>query len=280
MSIKIMNIYKESFHDVRHHMLEWARVAYAPALIWALGAAFMGIMYWSAGQSLELHHAMMGQTISSNKAGEAWFLVGFGNFIYFVTYIVSIMILYINGFRYGVLHEGGNQWWNLHLNKRVVKIALYSLLVGALAGIYVLVSAGIILVAQHLFESLALNIILGIFLTLFGLYALIRISLVQLLVAIDRSQPIRTSWTLLKRNVLRLLGLFFLVMVSILIIGIVGIAILALLGLLFAFISPILAAPIAILIYLFGIYVWFLNWAVTSKALSLVYTSLTEETAA
>lgn len=279
MSIKIIKIYKESFHDVRHHMLEWARVAYAPALIWAIGAAFMGIMYWSAGQSLELHHAMLGQTISSSEAGEAWFFVGFGNFIYFVTYIVSIMILYINGFRYGVLHEGGNQWWNFHLNKRVVKLALYSLLVGALAGIYVLISAGIILVAQHLFESLVLNIILGILLAFFGLYALIRISLVQLLVAIDRSHPLRTSWTLLKRNVLRLLGLSLLIIVSILIIGIVGIAILALLGLLLAFISPTLAAFSAVLIYLFGVYVWFLNWAVTTKALSLVYTSLTEERA-
>lgn len=279
MSIKIIKIYKESFHDVRHHMLEWARVAYAPALIWAIGAAFMGIMYWSAGQSLELHHAMLGQTISSSEAGEAWFFVGFGNFIYFVTYIVSIMILYINGFRYGVLHEGGNQWWNFHLNKRVVKLALYSLLVGALAGIYVLISAGIILVAQHLFESLVLNIILGILLAFFGLYALIRISLVQLLVAIDRSHPLRTSWTLLKKNVLRLLGLLFLVMVSILIICIVGIAILALLGLLLAFISPTLAAFSAVLIYLFGVYVWFLNWAVTTKALSIVYTSLTEERA-
>lgn len=279
MSIKIIKIYKESFHDVRHHMLEWARVAYAPALIWALGAAFMGIMYWSAGQSLELHHAMLGQTISSSQAGEAWFLVGFGNFIYFVTYMISILILYINGFRYGILHEGGNQWWNFHLNKRVVKLALYSLLVGALAGIYVLVSAGIILVAQHLFESLALNIILGILFILFGLYAFIRLSFVQLLVAIDRSHPLRTSWTLLKKNVLRLLGLLFLVMVSILIICIVGIAILALLGLLLAFISPTLAAFSAVLIYLFGVYVWFLNWAVTTKALSLVYTSLTEERA-
>jgi len=276
MSIQIMKIYKESFHDVRHHMLEWIRVAYAPALIWAIGAAFMGILYWSAGHSLELHHAMLGQTIPSEKAGEVWFLISFANLIYYVTYFISIMTLYINGFRYGVLHEGGNQWWNIHFNKRFVKMILYSILIPVLAGIYMLISAGIIFVMQYAFDSIVVNITFGVLLTFFGMYALMRIGLVHLLIAIDRSHPIRTSWNLLKRNVLRFFGLLFLVTLSILIIGIVGIGALTLIGYILASVSPILAVPIVILIYLFGIYVWFLSWAVSAKALSLVYISFTE----
>jgi len=271
-----MKIYKESFHDVRDHMLEWIRVAYAPALVWALGAAFMGIIYWSTGHSVELHQAMFHQTVPIEKAGDVWLLIGFANLISFITYIISAMTLYINGFRYGILHEGGNQWWNLHLNKRFVRMILYSILVPILGAVYLLTSFGIVFISQHLFSSIALNVILGVLLGLFGCYVLIRIGLFHLLISIDGNQPLKTSWNLLKGNVLRFFGLIFLIMMSILIIAVMGIGVLALLGYLLSFVTHTLTGPIAVLIYLFGVYIWFLNWAVTAKALSLVYTSFTE----
>ncbi|MBY0501465.1 MAG: hypothetical protein K2P93_05630 [Alphaproteobacteria bacterium] len=276
MTLPVMKIYKESFRGVRMNLLEWIRVAYAPLLIWAVGFAFMGFSMWSVGHPMELHHAVMGKMISPEKAGEDWFLVGFANFVYFIAYFVAVFSLYVNGFRYGVLHEGGKTWWNLHLNKRFVKMILYSFLIGILGGVYALLSAGIILLAEYLFASIAVNIVLGTLLALYGFYLMFRITLTFLLIAIDRSEPIRVSWRLLRGNVLRVVGLVLLIMLKILFITLVGLIALVLIGTLFSFLSPWLAGVTAILIYIFMMFIWFYAWAVNAQALSLVYRVFTE----
>lgn len=276
MSLPVMKIYKASFRDVRMNLLEWIRVAYAPLLIWALGFAFMGFVVWSVGHSMELHHAVMGKMIHPEKAGENWFLLGFANFTYFIAYFVAVFSLYVNGFRYGVLHEGGKSWWNLHLNKRFVKMILYSFLIGILGGVYALLSASIIMLSEYLFASVAVNVILGGFLVLYGLYLMFRITLTFLLIAIDRSEPMRVSWRLLKGNVLRVVGIILLITLRILLMIIIGLIALVLIGMLLSFVSSLLAGIVAVLIYIFMMFIWFYAWAVNTQALSFVYKEFTE----
>jgi hypothetical protein len=276
MYLPVMKIYKESFKDVRMNLLEWVRVAYAPLLIWAISFAFLGFVVWFVGHSIELHHAVLGKMITPEEAGEDWFLIGFANLVYFIAYFVAVFSLYVNGFRYGVLHEGGKTWWNLHLNKRFVKMILYSILVGILAGVYGLLSAGIILLAEYFFASVAVNIVLGALLILYGFYLMFRITLTFLLIAIDRNQPIRVSWRLLKGNVSRVVGLVLLIMLTILLMTLVGLIALVLIGVLFSFISPWLAGITAVLIYTFMMFIWFYAWAVNTQALSHVYRVFTE----
>lgn len=280
MNIKIIKIYKESFHDVWEHRLEWVKVAYAPLLIWALGLLFLAGVYATVGHSLELHEAMMGQVKSLELVGEEKFLIGFANIVYMIAYWVATISLYINGFRYAFFREGEGHWWTLNLNKRFVKMILYGLLIGVLAGLYALITGGVIVGIFSLFEggalAVTLAVILGIFSGLLGLYLLFRLTLLFFFVAVDRDEPLQTSWNLLKGNVLRIIGLTFLIGITMGLIGAAGFILLALFGMLLSLVSPLLGGVTAIFIFLFTILLWLLNWGVYSKSLALVYQTFTE----
>jgi hypothetical protein len=273
MKIEIMRIFRESFRNVHEHKLEWLRVAYAPIVVWFIGVVFMSLVYWSVG--LWSYDALVSQMKGEPSTVEQPFIATFAHILYYITYFIAIFTLYINGFRYGVLGEGGDRWWTLHLNWRFVKMILYSLLIGILATIYILITGGIAIGAHFLVGSTALTVILGIVFVIFGIYLAIRISLTYLLIAIDQEKPIRISWRLLKGNVLRVLGLMLLIGIVISLVGLAGIIVLGILGWILALISLWLVAIPILLFAAFSIILWFVSWVVGTKALSLVYKTFT-----
>lgn len=280
MTIHIMKIYNESFHDVRSHKREWLKVAYGPLLLWAVGALLLIVAYVSGGYALEMHKVflgggalMLGEHFQQATSISTPFLV-FAHVIYSITYFVSMIALYINGYRYAILHEGGDGKIIINFNMRFIKMVLYGLLIGILVSVYTLISGGIILGAHLLFSSVGVDIILGILLTIYGFYLLFRMVLYPVAISIDQSEALRTSWHLMKGNVLRLIGLFLLVILTIGLIGLIGSIVLGLITVLLALGGPVLAALSLILWVPFGIFMVLLGWAVNSKVMALVYQEL------
>lgn len=279
MKIQILHIFKESFKDVWSHKLEWIRVAYAPFVIWAFGVIFMGLMYWLAVGSVGFFEIISGKTTSFFEftLTRDIYLIGLGNVVYSITSLSAFLSITVNGYRYGVLQDRGDRWWTLNLNWRFIKMALYYLLIIILTGIYGLIAAGIVIGAQILLDIIPLTVILGLLFLLGGIYLIVRIALTFLLIAIDREKPLRTSWLLLKRNILRLCGLMLLLGVALLLIGGIGFAITAAIGIIADMMSSsFLVGLFAILIVLLGGVMWILAWAVNAKALALVYKTFTE----
>lgn len=276
MKIAIIKIFKESFKDVREHKLEWVRVATAPIIVWLFGLIFMSLMYWSADRPLWFLESIIARLEGTQNVEELSLTIIFGNVVYYITYFIALLSIMINGYRYGVMREGGNRWWTLNLGWRFVKVILYSILVIIMASIYATIAAGIVIGAQAYIESIVLTVVLGVLFAIFGFYWIIRIGLTLLLVAIDRNQPMRISWRLLKGNVLRLIGLMILIVIVIGLIGLAGVIVLGILGWILSFINPWLVGIAVVLGFLFAFFMWLLNWAVSAKALALVYKTFTE----
>lgn len=273
MSIQVMEIFNKSFKNVRTHSMEWIRVGFVPFMIWIFGYLFMIAMYASDGQLSQLTGGLVGEQA---EVQEITFSIILGNAVYYIAYLIGMFNLYINGFRYGVLQEGGDQWWNLNFNMRFLKMILYTLLIGFLSAIYVGAAIGIGYAIQTFTDLTVLTVIAGILLVIGGIYALIRLSLTFTLISIDQNQPIRKSWRLLKGNVLRLFGLNLLIALVVILIALAGFIVIGLFAGLFVFISSWLAMLLIIPGALFVLFIWFLSWALQSKALSLVLLSFTE----
>lgn len=271
MNIQIMKIYKESFHDVRSHKREWMRVAYGPLLVWALGALFVGVAYLSGGHSFELHKAFTGEVVVESE-GSAF--LSFAHFIYGVTYFISMISLYINGYRYAIFHEGGKDGITLNLNMRFVKMVLYLILIAILASLYTAASVAIVFIAHALVGNVGLDVILGILLGLYGFYLAFRLVLYPVLISIDQGPALRTSWDLMKGNVLRFLGLSLLIMLTLMLVGIIGALIIGLLVAILGMVSSILLVIGVMAGLLFTIFMVLLAWAVNSKVMGLVYQEL------
>ncbi len=274
MTIEIMKIFKESFKHVQEHRLEWLKVACAPVIIWLVGVVFMSLVYWSVG--LWSYEALLSQMQGEQVLGGQPFIATFAHIVYYITYFIAIFSIYINGFRYAVLEEGGDHWWTLNLDWRFVKMILYSILIGILASIYVFITVGIGLGAHFLVGSIFLTSILGVLFVIYGIYLVIRISLTYLLIAIDQEKPIRVSWRLLKGNVLRVFWLFLLIGIVIFLISVAGGIVLGVLGWILSLISVWLVAIPVVLFLLFALFMWLLSWSVSSKAFALVYKTFTE----
>lgn len=247
------------------------RVASGPLVIWALGVLFLALTYVASGQPLDINQIFVGE--SYGKTESSGILI-FGHIVYNIAYIIASISLYINGYRYAILHEGGDQWMTFNFNMRFVKMFLYALLIAILGGIYVAISAGIIIGAQTLFAHMGLNVILGVLLFLYGLYLVMRLILYPVLIAIDQSQVIKGSWRLMRGNVLRFLGLALLIMLTFALIGVVGFFIIAILFMISAMGGPILMALSLLLGLLFILFLVFYGWAVNSKMMGLVYQQL------
>lgn len=287
MNIQIMKIYHESFHDVRSHKLEWMKVAFSPILIWALGALFVGLSYYlSTGHVFEIDKVLMGGALPQlmgekfmgaplpQEMPESSTLLSISQIIYHIMYFVAMICLYINGYRYALLKEGGDAWITLNLNMRFVKMALYTILITILAGTYLGISAGIIIGAHALFDNIGINVILGILLFIYLFYLMFRLTLYPVVISMDHAEPLKTSWRLMKGNILRLLGLVLLVTLTIMLIGLVGGIVVGLVSGLFSLVSPMLGILSLILWLLFAIFMILLGWAVNSKMLGLVYQEL------
>lgn len=161
MNIQIMKTYNESFLNVRSHKIEWIRVAFAPVIIWALAFLFLGMAYSSGGHSFEVYKTISGGGMVETK--DSAFIV-FANALYQIAYAIAMISLYINGYRYAVLEEGGKSWLTLNLNMRFVKMFLYGLLLAILGGIYIAIAAGVIIAAHVAAQSVGLDVALGVLL--------------------------------------------------------------------------------------------------------------------
>lgn len=279
MNIQIMKIYKESFHNVRSHKAAWLRVAYGPVLIWALGLLLLGVAYVSEGHSFELQKIVGIGTMEVQQIQEASFFLTFSYITYNILYFIATFSLYINGYRYAIFQEGSNEWLSLNLNMRFVKMVLYTIFVSILAGIYLVISIGIIWGAHSLVANMAVNVIVGILLALYGVYLMFRIVLFPVAIAIDRKEPLKVSWHLMKGNILRFMGLSILVALTIVLIGMIGAAILGILGFILAMASPIFAGISLVVGLVFLIFMVLLSWAVNSKVMGLIYLELAKQKA-
>ncbi|MCI5058590.1 MAG: hypothetical protein MRY83_20935 [Flavobacteriales bacterium] len=270
--IAIIKTFKESYADVRGHLLPWIRVAFTPFIIYLIGVISMGIgFYLSGGITSVIEHATIIQSTEQSSAS-----VGGLNFIYYVLYMLAILIWYINGFRYAVLGEGGDKWWNFHWNKRLWKMFLYHLLIIALSAVYGAIAAGITIGSYFLAENAFITTFIGILFGLGFFYLVGRLILVFLNVAIDKKEALRTSWRVMKGNVLRLIGLFILIWLAIVGITILGSAIIGLGGWLLGLINMWLGVIIFALFVPFGLFVWLVSAALTMKAIALVNAQLTK----
>lgn len=261
-----MKIFKNSFDHVFKNSIEWVRVAYGPIMVYIIGAFLSVLIYLLAGVDM----AQGGGGMNSVGAFFGW-LVGF------VTSWAAMLALYINGYRYAVLKEGGDCWWTFQIDRRLGKLLLYYLLIGLLSGLYIGISFGILMGSYYIFESVWFNFLLGFGFLVFGLYLLFRVTLTFLLVAVDVQEPLRTGWDLLGGNVLRILGLSVLIGLTILVTGIIGGLIFAFVGWVFSFVWTFITAVVALLGVFFFLVLWFISWAATTKAFALVYMSLTKK---
>ncbi|MBX9785958.1 MAG: hypothetical protein K2Y08_01345 [Alphaproteobacteria bacterium] len=270
--IAVTKTFKESYTDVRGHLLPWVRVAFTPFIIYLIGVISMVIgFYLSGGVTLLIEQGAIQQTMEQTSAS-----VGFLNVIYQILYMLAILVWYLNGFRYAALGEGGDKWWNLHLNVRLWKMFLYQLLVIVLFVGYGAVAAGITVGSYLLTESVFLTAFLGTFFGLGFFYLIGRLSLVFLNVATDKKDALMTSWHAMKGNVLRLIGLFILIWLAIIGLIIVGALMIGLSGALLGFISPMLGYLAFALAIPFMLFVWLVAAAMTMKAIALVDRQLTK----
>lgn len=272
MSIQIMKTYNESFSNATTHKTEWLRVAAGPLLVWALGLLFLILTYVASGAPLDIQQIIAEQQYGA--AIEEPGLLIFGKIVYQIAYYIATISLYINGYRYAVLQEGGDQWFTLNLNMRFVKMLLFSILVGFLAVIYVAISAGLIIGAHSLFAHIGIDVILGILLALYGFYLMLRIVLFPVLISIDQREPIKNSWRLMRGNVLRFFGLSLLIGLTFMLIGLIGFGLLAVLFMLSAAAGPILMGIVGLLGILFFLFFILIAWAVNSKMMGIVYLDL------
>ncbi|MBL8676935.1 MAG: hypothetical protein JNJ47_05900 [Alphaproteobacteria bacterium] len=270
--IAVIKTFKEGYRDVRGHLLPWVRVAFTPFVIYLIGVIAMGAGFYLSGEMTYFieHGAIMQPTEQTSTSA------GFLNFIYHVFYMLAIIVWYTNGFRYAALGEGGDTWWNLHWNKRLWKMFLYHLLIIVIFAAYGVVGAGITVGSYFLIENVFLTTVIGLFFGLGLFYLIGRFALVFFNVAVDKKEALRTSWHVMKGNVLRLIGLFIIIWLAIIGLTILGAVIIGLSGILLSFISAILGYIIFALAVPFSLFVWLLTAAITMKAIALVNEQLTK----
>lgn len=272
MNIQIMKTYNESFLNVRSHKMEWLRVAFGPILLWLVGFLFLVFAYSTSGIPIvDVHKSLTGSVAVETHESA---LMVFANIFYQIAYGVAMISLYINGYRYAVLEEGGDRWFSFNFNKRFVKMFLYAILVGILAGLYIAIAAGMIIGAHALTANVGLDVLLGIIFFLVGIYLVLRIVLYSVVISLDQSEPLRTSWRLMKGNLLRYIGLLLLVSLTLILIGALGGAIVGIIGFLLEAISPALMVLAVLLWVLLALGMIVLAWAVHSKLMGLIFLEL------
>ena len=181
------------------------------------------------------------------------------------------MGLYIKGFRYAALKEGGERWWEFPFNKRLVKIFLYYLLVSFFVGLYVAIAGGIS-VAAYFFagQSILLVSLVVAFFIVLGFYLFTRLMLIFLYVSIDQEKALRTSWHVMKGNVWHFILLVFFISLGVLVIGAVGSAVIGLLGFLAGLLSAWLGAVVLGFFVPFGLLIMLLSMAWIINAIAMV----------
>lgn len=264
--IAIRKTFKESYGDVRDNFLPWVKVAFTPFILYLIGAAFLGVgVYLSGGLETLIQQGTVMQ-----DTGQASASVGLFNFLYYVFYILAMLVWYVNGFRYAALGEGGDTWWRLSFDRRLLMMFLYNLLFIVLFAAYGAIAAGITVGSYFLTESVFLTALLGTLFFLGLFYLMGRLMLMFLNVATDQAEPLRMSWHVMRGNVLRLFGLFILIWLAIIALIIVGSVIIGITGTILGFIGAWLGYLAFALFIPFSLFVWLVAAAMTMKALALV----------
>ncbi|HBG34620.1 MAG: hypothetical protein A2X70_05990 [Alphaproteobacteria bacterium GWC2_42_16] len=265
MRIPIIKIFKESYENVLSNKLSWFKVGFAPITL----LFFANLSGYILGYIFKLINIENIESIQILFVYPLLILHGIGHFS-----------LWINGYRYGILDEGGNKWWNMPNIHQVSLMLVYTILVGSLVFYFGYIEG-------FLFDK-AISI-LGLFIflvvTIFVLYSWFRLSLVAPLISTGIDKPMRESWRLMKGNVLRMWGLTLLILSPALIIsGIIIIFIFyaSLLPDLYTFLlSKFRYSDIKEFITVFFLYAsilifFILYWAIFTKASSLVYLFLSQ----
>ena len=270
--IAIVSTFKESYKDVRAHLPQWIKIAFAPFVMWFIALASMGIaLYLSGGFDFTTtQEGVLQNEPEASLAGD------FFTVVHYVLETLAAMVLYINAFRYAALGEGGDKWWAFPLNGRLVKMFLYYLLIVVLIFVYSGGAAGVTFGSYLLIENIFLTGLLGGLFAVGLIYLATRLTLTFLYVAVDQTEPLRTSWHLMKGNVLRVLGLFLLIGLVILGITILGSVIIGFGGWLLSLINMWLGLIIFALFVPFGLSVWLVSIALMTKAIALVNKQLRE----
>ncbi|MBL8676077.1 MAG: hypothetical protein JNJ47_01425 [Alphaproteobacteria bacterium] len=270
--IPIVSTFKESYKDVHKHLPQWTKVAFAPFVVWLIALASMGMALYLSG---EFNFTITQEGVLQNEP-EGSLAGDFFSVVHYVLETLAAMVLYVNGFRYAALGEGGDKWWAFPLNKRLVKMFLYYLLIVILIVVYSGGTAGITFASYLLIENIFLTVFLGTLSVVGLIYLATRLTLTFLYVSVDQKDPLRTSWHLMKGNVLRVFGLFLLMGLVILGITILGSAIIGLGGWLLSLMNMWLGLIIFALFLPFGLAVWLVSIALMTKTIVLVNKQLTE----
>lgn len=245
LRIPIIKFFKESYVNVLSNKLTWFKVGFAPMIL---------LLFVNFSNILKLINIEQIKTLVA--------------FLLLILYGIGQFSLWINGYRYGILNEGGRKWWNMPNINQFSLMLVYTILVGLL-----IFSFGYMEI--FLFDKV--TSILGLFcflvVTIFGLYSWFRLTLVSPLISIGIDMPIRESWRLMKGNVLRMWGLTILILLPVLVIC----AIVMASGLYTYFLSDITFAIEMIILLPIMIIFSILYWAIFAKATSLVYLFLSQQ---
>ncbi|MBX9621771.1 MAG: hypothetical protein K2X28_07105 [Alphaproteobacteria bacterium] len=270
--IAVVNTFEESWKDFREHLSQWIKVAFVPFVLWLIGLVFMEMGSYLFG---EFKFTITPESVLQNEA-EGSLVLDLYTVIHYVLETLAGLVLNINGYRYAALGEGGDKWWTFPLNKRLLKIFLYYLFIFVLYIVCAVIATGITAGSYVLVENIFLTVLLAILLAV-GLVGLMtRLSLTLLYVAVDQKEPLRTSWHLMKGNVLKLFKLFFLISFVVLGIAILGSAIIGGVGWILSLVNEKLGSIIFFLFVPFGFFIWFVSEVLMMKAIALVNKQLME----
>lgn len=262
LKIQIMKTYRESFYNVLTHKLEWVQAMLAPFLLLLLGLIVLVFTILPARDTVRL---------TGELKLEGLFLLG--AVVFLLTSLISMVSLSINGYRYAILQKT-EDWFNLNLNMRFLKMALYFILYYLFFGLYSAASTRVVLGVDTLFDNIALTVLLSIILQLLAWYMMIRIVLYPIAISIDQTKPIGTSWRRMKGNILRFLGLIFLIGLTLVLIGVVGALTLILLMAPFVPANSVSGGIMFITWVIFILFMLWLSLSINFKAIGLVYQQL------
>jgi hypothetical protein len=254
MTFPIIQTFKDSYSHVFNNKLAWLKVGFAPFCIDLLSRLF------------EFGSDVMEKTSGSADGNPMQILLFIVSMILLT---LSVILFWVNGYRYGILNEGGDRWWNFSIDLRTGKLLVF------IAGL--ILSAGFVLgILMFIYDlNEAVAILLGIGCSLIGLYVFFRLSFLIPIISIDGKHALKGSWILLQGNVLRIIGLTIMVFLPIM-----AAFLFFLLIMFLGFnISIGLGVSVTFLLIPFGVIIYLLSWAVYSKAISLAFQSLTAKPA-
>ena len=198
--IDVIKTFNANFRDYNSHILQWIKLGFTPFLIWLVGFFIMVFAFAATGESVT---NMTSFLLQNGVTENIWIFLS--AILYFTLFLLAVLGMHINGFRYLALGEGGNTWFTFPFDKRLLKILLYFLLISIFMNIYV---GSMILFGDFLFEitnSTYLVIVSLVLLGILGIYLLTRLSLTFLYVSTDQEKPLRTSWHRMHKHVWRFL---------------------------------------------------------------------------